>query len=36
MLVLYGVALVLYVAFRLIRRAQGMDLKMVYGEIPEE
>ena len=36
MLVLYGVALGLYVAFRLIRRAQGMDLKMVYGEIPEE
>jgi basic amino acid/polyamine antiporter, APA family len=36
MLALYVVALVLYVAFRLIRRAQGMDLKMVYGEIPEE
>jgi amino acid transporter len=33
---LYVVALVLYIAFRLIRRAQGMDLKMVYGEIPEE
>jgi APA family basic amino acid/polyamine antiporter len=36
MLVLYGVALLLYVGFRLYRRAQGMDLKMVYGEIPEE
>jgi basic amino acid/polyamine antiporter, APA family len=34
--VLYGLALVVYVAFRLIRRAQGMDLKMVYSEIPEE
>src|SRR5919202_605510 len=36
MLALYIVALVLYVAFRLVRRAQGIDLKMVYGEIPEE
>jgi len=36
MAVLYVVALVLYVAFRLIRRAQGMDLKMVYDEIPED
>jgi APA family basic amino acid/polyamine antiporter len=36
MLVLYVVALALYVAFRLIRRAQGMDLKMVYDEIPED
>ncbi len=36
MLVLYGVALVMYVGFRLYRRAQGMDLKMVYDEIPEE
>src|SRR5215208_5855130 len=36
MLALYIVALVLYVAFRLIRRAQGIDMKMVYGEIPEE
>jgi hypothetical protein len=30
------VALVMYVGFRLYRRAQGMDLKMVYDEIPEE
>ena len=36
MLILYVVALVLYVGFRLLRRAQGMDLAMVYDEIPEE
>jgi basic amino acid/polyamine antiporter, APA family len=36
MLILYGVALALYVIFRLVRRAQGMDLKMVYDEIPED
>jgi len=36
MLILYAVALVMYVGFRLYRRAQGMDLKMVYDEIPEE
>src|SRR5215216_6972625 len=36
MMILYVVALVLYVGFRLLRRAQGMDLKMVYDEIPEE
>jgi basic amino acid/polyamine antiporter, APA family len=36
MLVLYVIALVMYVGFRLLRRAQGMDLKMVYDEIPEE
>ncbi len=36
MAVLYGVALALYVIFRLVRRAQGMDLKMVYDEIPED
>ena len=36
MLVLYAVALVMYVGFRLYRRAQGMDLTMVYSEIPEE
>lgn len=34
--ILYAVALVMYVVFRLIRRAQGMDLKMVYSEIPED
>jgi basic amino acid/polyamine antiporter, APA family len=34
--VLYGIAIVGYIAFRIIRRAQGMDLKMVYDEIPEE
>ena len=36
MLVLYVVALVMYVGFRLVRRAQGIDLKMVYDEIPED
>jgi APA family basic amino acid/polyamine antiporter len=36
MAVLYGVALAMYVGFRLLRRAQGMDLAMVYDEIPEE
>jgi APA family basic amino acid/polyamine antiporter len=36
MMILYVVALVLYVGFRLLRRAQGMDLKMVYDEIPED
>jgi hypothetical protein len=30
------VALAVYVIFRLLRRAQGMDLNMVYDEIPEE
>src|SRR5918997_6518716 len=33
---MYVLALVMYVGFRLLRRAQGMDLKMVYDEIPEE
>jgi basic amino acid/polyamine antiporter, APA family len=36
MLILYAIALGLYVGFRLLRRAQGMDLNMVYDEIPEE
>src|ERR671913_88360 len=36
MAVLYGVALAMYVGFRLLRRAQGMDLNMVYDEIPED
>jgi amino acid transporter len=36
MLVLYAVAIGLYVGFRLYRRFQGIDLNMVYGEIPEE
>jgi amino acid transporter len=34
--VLYAVALLLYVGFRIYRRSQGMDLKMVYSEIPED
>jgi basic amino acid/polyamine antiporter, APA family len=33
---LYGVALLIYVASRLYRRTQGLDLKNVYGEIPAE
>ncbi|HEU4847290.1 MAG TPA: APC family permease [Rubrobacteraceae bacterium] len=33
---LYVVALLLYVGFRLYRSSQGMDLKMVYSEIPED
>jgi basic amino acid/polyamine antiporter, APA family len=36
MVILYAVALAMYVGFRLLRRAQGIDLDMVYGEIPEE
>jgi basic amino acid/polyamine antiporter, APA family len=36
MAALYVVALALYVGFRLLRRAQGMDLNMVYSEIPED
>ncbi len=36
MAVLYGVATVLYLGSRLLRRAQGMDLGMVYDEIPAE
>jgi APA family basic amino acid/polyamine antiporter len=34
--VLYAVAAGIYVASRLWRRSQGIDLKMVYGEIPAE
>ena len=34
--VMYALALIVYVGFRLLRRAQGMDLNMVYSEIPEE
>jgi len=34
--VLYAIALLIYVVSRVYRRAQGVDLKMVYGEIPAE
>jgi amino acid transporter len=34
--VMYALALIMYVGFRLLRRAQGIDLKMVYDEIPED
>jgi hypothetical protein len=33
---LYGVALLIYVGSRIVRRRQGMDLGMVYNEIPAE
>ena len=33
---LYLLALSIYVGSRIYRRRQGMDLKMVYGEIPAE
>jgi basic amino acid/polyamine antiporter, APA family len=33
---MYALAVVLYVGAKLIRRRQGIDLKMVYGEIPVE
>ena len=33
---LYGVALAIYVGSRIVRRRQGMDLSMVYEEIPAE
>ncbi len=34
--VLYGIALAIYVGSRIWRRTQGIDLKLVYGEIPAE
>jgi hypothetical protein len=33
---LYGVALAIYVGSRIVRRRQGLDMRMVYGEIPAE
>jgi hypothetical protein len=33
---LYGLALAIYVVSRIVRRRQGMDLGMVYNEIPTE
>ena len=33
---LYLVALGIYVVSRVVRKRQGMDLKMVYNEIPAE
>jgi basic amino acid/polyamine antiporter, APA family len=33
---LYAVALLIYVGSRIVRRRQGMDLGMVYNEIPSE
>ncbi len=36
MLILYAIALAMYVGFRLYRRSQGINLNMVYSEIPED
>jgi amino acid transporter len=36
MLILYAVALAIYIGFRIYRRSQGIDMKMVYDEIPED
>src|SRR2546423_1583660 len=33
---LYGVALAIYVGSRIVRKRQGLDMSMVYGEIPVE
>jgi basic amino acid/polyamine antiporter, APA family len=33
---LYGVALLIFVGSRIVRRRQGLDMSMVYGEIPAE
>jgi basic amino acid/polyamine antiporter, APA family len=33
---MYALAIVIYVTAKLVRRRQGIDLKMVYGEIPAE
>jgi uncharacterized membrane protein (DUF4010 family) len=33
---LYAVALAIYVGSRIVRRRQGLDMSMVYGEIPAE
>jgi hypothetical protein len=34
--IMYVLAIAIYLISRLVRRAQGMDLKMVYDEIPED
>jgi basic amino acid/polyamine antiporter, APA family len=36
MLVLYGIALGIYLGSRFVRRSQGIDMKMVHSEIPAE
>src|SRR5205823_1877754 len=33
---LYGVALAIYVVSRIVRRQQGIDMRMIQGEIPVE
>jgi len=34
--VIYGLAAVVYIAARLVRRAQGIDLDAIHAEIPAE
>jgi hypothetical protein len=34
--VMYGLAIVIYVVAKIVRRGQGIDLGMVYKEIPAE
>jgi APA family basic amino acid/polyamine antiporter len=36
MFALYGLALAIYLVSRFVRRSQGIDMKMVHGEIPAE
>ncbi len=36
MAILYAIAIAIYVISKLVRRRQGMDLNLVYGEIPAE
>jgi len=33
---MYALPIVIYVIAKLVRRRQGIDLKVVYGEIPAE
>jgi hypothetical protein len=33
---MYALAIVIYVIAKLVRRRQGINLKVVYGEIPAE
>ena len=34
--ILYGVAVIIYVAARLYRRSQGVDLDAIHAEIPAD
>jgi len=33
---MYALAIIIYVIAKLVRRRQGINLKLVYGEIPAE